>query len=172
MTVPIDRLLRRTCIDFKQSLEFARDPLIITRAEGLYYWDTRGRRYFDAIGGIFVAVLGHRHPRVIEAMHRQMDRLTFAPPLHSIADVTLEYIDKLGSVTPGTLKFAKPFSGGSESVEAAFKYARQYWKQSGFPSKYKFISRYHGYHGATAGPCRRAAPARARPSSSPRWRAP
>jgi adenosylmethionine-8-amino-7-oxononanoate aminotransferase len=150
-TTPLDTLLKRTFVDFQQSLEFARAPLIIERAEGVYYWDTQGKRYFDAIGGIFVAVLGHGHPRVIDAMRRQMERLTFAPPLHGVSDVTLEFIDKLGSVTPGTLKFVKPFSGGSESVEAAIKYTRQYWKQSGFPGKYKFVSRYHGYHGATAG---------------------
>ncbi|MCC6586419.1 MAG: aspartate aminotransferase family protein [Bryobacterales bacterium] len=144
-------LLRRTFIDFHQMEDFARDPIIMERAEGVYYWDTKGKRYFDAIGGIFVACLGHRHPRVMDAMRRQMDRMTFAPPLHAISDVALEFVDKVGQITPGRLKWVKPFSGGSEAVEAALKFVRQYFKQTGRPHKYKFVSRYYGYHGGTFG---------------------
>lgn len=144
-------LLRRTFLDYRPTAEFLACPLIIERAEGLYLWDRDGRRYLDAIGGIFVAVLGHRHPRVMEAMRRQMERATFVAPLHAISDVTLDFIEKLGSVTPGSLQFVKPFSGGSEAVEAALKFARQYFKQTGRPGKYKVISRYHSYHGGTFG---------------------
>jgi adenosylmethionine-8-amino-7-oxononanoate aminotransferase len=153
MTKAIDArreaLLKRTFLDFRQTAEFLTHPLIIDRAEGLYYWDIEGRRYFDAIGGVFVATLGHGHPRVLEAMRRQMEVMTFAPPLHGIADVTLDFVEKLGQVAPGNLKYVKPFSGGSESTEAAMKFARQYFKQAGHPGKYKFISRYQGYHGST-----------------------
>ena len=145
------QLLHRTFIDYQATAEFLENPLIIERAEGLYLWDIEAKRYFDAIGGIFVAVLGHRHPRVMEAMRRQMERATFVPPLHSISDVTLDLVEKLGDIAPENLTFAKPFSGGSEAVEAGMKFARQYHKQSGHPGKYKFVSRYHGYHGGTFG---------------------
>lgn len=145
------QLLKRTFIDYTQTAEFLEHPLIFERAEGLYCWDIEGKRYFDAIGGIFVAVLGHRHPRVMEAMRRQMEIMTFAPPLHGIPDITLDFVEKLGSVAPGNLKYVKPFSGGSESTEAAMKFVRQYYKQKGKGGKYKFISRYLGYHGGTAG---------------------
>ena len=50
------KLLNRTFIDYHATSEFLEHPLIVERAEGLYYWDTDGKRYFDAIGGIFVAV--------------------------------------------------------------------------------------------------------------------
>jgi adenosylmethionine-8-amino-7-oxononanoate aminotransferase len=146
-----ERLVRRTFIDYCATSDFLENPLVIDRADGLYCWDTEGKRYFDAIGGIFVAVLGHRHPRVLEAMRRQMERATFVPPLHGISDVTLDFIERLGEVAPGNLDFAKPFSGGSEAVEAAMKFVRQYFKQSGHPGKYKFVSRYYSYHGGTFG---------------------
>jgi adenosylmethionine-8-amino-7-oxononanoate aminotransferase len=146
-----ERLLKHTFLDFQQTSEVIKSPLIFEKAEGLYLWDIEGKRYFDAIGGIFVAVLGHRHPRVMEAMRRQMERITFAPPLHGTSDVTLDLVERLGSVTPGNLSFVKPFSGGSESVEAAIKLARQYFKQTGHPGKYKFVSVYLSYHGATFG---------------------
>lgn len=142
-------LLKRTFIDFQQTSEILKDPLIIDRADGLYYWDVEGKRYWDAIGGVYVAVLGHRYPRVMEAMQRQMEKLTFAPPLHGISDVALDFVEKLGSVTPGNLNYIKAFSGGSESVEAALKFTRQYFKQTGHPHKYKFITLYLSYHGAT-----------------------
>jgi adenosylmethionine-8-amino-7-oxononanoate aminotransferase len=144
-----EKLLKHTFIDFQQTSEFLKSPLIFDRAEGLYCWDIENKRYFDAIGGVFVAVLGHRHPRVMEAMQRQMERLTFAPPLHGISSVALDFVEKLGSVTPGNLNYVKGFSGGSESVEAALKFTRQYFKQTGHPQKYKFISIYLSYHGGT-----------------------
>jgi adenosylmethionine-8-amino-7-oxononanoate aminotransferase len=151
---PTDRhrwLLKHTFLDFQQTSEVIKAPLIFEKAEGLYYWDIEGKRYFDAIGGIYVAVLGHLHPRVMGAMRRQMRKMTFAPPLHGISDITLDFVEKLGSVTPGNLNYIKPFSGGSESIAAAMKFARQYFKQTGHPGKYKFISIYLSYHGATFG---------------------
>jgi len=143
------QLLHRTFLDYRATEDFLKNPLIIDRASGVHLWDTSGKRYFDAIGGIFVATLGHGHPRVLEAMRTQMERATFVPPLHAIADVTLDFVERVGAVTPGNLKYVKPLSGGSESVEAAIKFVRQFHKQTGNPGKHKFISRYHSYHGGT-----------------------
>jgi 4-aminobutyrate aminotransferase-like enzyme len=52
-----EKMLRRTFIDYTQTSEFLKSPLLLHKAEGLYYWDVAGKRYFDAIGAIFVAVL-------------------------------------------------------------------------------------------------------------------
>lgn len=144
-------LLDHTFIDYNSTAEFLENPLVIERADGLYYWDTDGKRYFDAIGGIFVATLGHRHPKVMQAMRDQMEKVTFAPPLHSVTNVLLDFVERVGAISPGNLTYVKPYSGGSEAVESALKFARQYFKQTGRPNKYKFISRYYGYHGATFG---------------------
>ena len=80
-------LLRNTFLDYQPTERFLQQPLIIDRAEGLYYWDIEQKRYFDGIGGIFVAILGHGHPRVIDALQQQASRLSFAPPMHGISDV-------------------------------------------------------------------------------------
>src|SRR6266851_7478145 len=95
-----EALLKRTFIDFHSTQEILKNPVVFHRAEGLYLWDIDGKRYFDAIGGVFVATLWHRHPRVMEAMRRQIDTMTFAPPLHGISDVTLDFVEKIGSVAP------------------------------------------------------------------------
>ena len=71
--------------------------------------------------------------------------------MHGTSDISLDFVERVGKVSPGALNYVKPFSGGSESIEAAIKFARQYFKQSGRPSKYKFISRYQAYHGGTFG---------------------
>ena len=145
------QLLRQTFLDYQHHDTFFDNPLIVERAKGLHYWDVEGKRYFDAIAGVYAATLGHGHPRVIEAIRLQLEKLSFAPPMHGTADVTLEFVDRISAVTPGTLNFVKSFGGGSESVEAALKFARQYFRQTDRPGKFKFISRYHGYHGATFG---------------------
>jgi len=75
--------------------------------------------------------------------------LTFAPPLHGTSDITLEFVKRLGEVSPGNLNYIKSFSGGSESIEAALKLVRQYFKQAGYNDKMKCISNYLSYHGAT-----------------------
>jgi len=145
------KLLNLTFLDYQSNEAFLTNPLVVSRARGLYYWDTEGKRYFDGVGGIFVAILGHGHPRIVEAVKKQMERITLAPPMHGTSDVTLDFVERIGQVTPGSLNFVKAFSGGSESMESAMKFARQYHKQSGHPGKYKFISRYQAYHGATFG---------------------
>lgn len=108
------------------------------------------QRFFDAIGGIFTVSLGHGHPAVVDAVKRQVDLMTFAPPMHGIADVTFDFIEKLSEVTPPGMDYVKTYSGASEAMESAIKFSRQYWKQSGHPGKYKFISRYQSYHGCAA----------------------
>lgn len=146
-----ENMLKRTFVDYHQTKTFLQQPVIINRGKGVYLWDVNEKRYFDAIGGIFVASLGHGHPRVLEAMRKQAETLTLAPPLHTISDVTLNFIERLGQVTPGNLNYIKSFSGGSESVEGALKLVRQYYKQTGKSDKMKVISNYLSYHGATFG---------------------
>jgi len=146
-----ERLVRRTFMDYQATETFLANPLVVSRAEGLYYWDTGGRRYFDGIGGIFAVSLGHGHPRVVEAIKRQLDRMSFSPPMHGTSDIALDFVERVGEVAPGALNYVKSFSGGSESIEAAMKFTRQYFKQTDRPQKYKFVSRYLGYHGATFG---------------------
>ena len=138
-------------LDFMQMKEFAKDPLIMKSAKGVWYEDVHGKKYLDGLAGVFTVNVGHGNQRVIDAIKNQLDTLTFAPPLHSTNLNALKLRDLIASCTPGDLKTIKLFSGGSESTEAAMKLARQYHKQTGNPGKYKVISRYESYHGATMG---------------------
>ena len=144
-------VLRHSVLDFRQMSSFIQNPLIFERADGVHYWDIHGKHYYDGISGIFVVTIGHNNRRVIEAMRSQMDRICFAAPLHGTNVPAVELCALLARLAPGDLNVVKLLSGGSEATETAMKLARQYWKQAGIPSKYKFISRYQGYHGATLG---------------------
>jgi len=128
-----------------------RDPLIFDHAEGVHIWDVDGKHYLDGLSGVFVAALGHRYPRIIAAIHEQLEKLTFAAPLHGTNRPAVAFCEYLASLTPGDLNTVKLASSGSEATETAMKVARQFWKQSGHPTKFKVISRYYGYHGATLG---------------------
>ncbi len=104
------KLLKLTFVDYNQTSEIEKNPVILTKAEGLYQWDIHGKRYFDAIGGVFVACLGNRPPKVVEAVKKQLDKITLGAPLHAATDVGLEFVEKLGSVSPGNLNFIKGYS--------------------------------------------------------------
>lgn len=134
-----------------QMKEFAKNPLIMKSAKGVWYEDVNGKKYLDGLSGVFVVNCGHGNGRIISAIKNQLDTLTFAPPLHSTNINALTLRDLIANSMPGDLHTIKLFSGGSESTEAAMKLARQYHKQTGNPGKYKVISRYESYHGATMG---------------------
>lgn len=144
-------VLKHIVVDFKQMKHFARHPLIMERADGIRYWDVDGKMYLDGLAGIFVVSIGHNNRRVIEAMKAQLDKATFAPPLHGTNSVAVRLAAKLASITPGDLNTIKLLNSGSEATEAAMKLARQYHVQTGNGTKFKVVSRYHGYHGATMG---------------------
>ena len=149
--MPTPEMLRHMLLDFQQMKSYVQDPLVMARAEDIYYWDVNGKRYIDGISGIFTVNVGHANPRVRAALHRQIDTLCFAPPLHATNVPAVELANLLTTITPGDLNTVKLLSGGSEATEVAMKMARQYHRQTGNPLKYKVVSLYSGYHGATMG---------------------
>ncbi len=145
-------IFRHIVLDFMQMAEFAREPFVIERGEGLSLFDTHGKRYLDGLSGIFVTSLGYGNETVIQAMVAQLRRLHFAPPLHGTNPAALALVEELRQHwAPPGLGTVKLLSGGSEATEAAIKLARQYHKQTGHPRKYKIIAKYGAYHGATLG---------------------
>src|SRR3954447_15618319 len=134
-----------------QMAEWSKHPLVMARADDVYYWDVSGKQYLDAISGIYVASVGHNNRRVIEAMRAQLDVLAFSPPMHGTNPLAVKLANVLAELAPGDLDAVKFQTGGSEVTEAAIKLARQYHKLTGNPGKYKIISRYLSWHGSTLG---------------------
>jgi adenosylmethionine-8-amino-7-oxononanoate aminotransferase len=132
-----------------QMAEWSKQPLVMARADGVYYWDVQGKRYLDAISGIYVVSVGHNNRRVIDAIKAQLDVLAFSPPMHGTNPLAVQLANLLADLAPGDLSTVKFQCGGAEVVEAAIKLARQYHKLTGSPGKYKIIRRYQSWHGST-----------------------
>jgi adenosylmethionine-8-amino-7-oxononanoate aminotransferase len=127
-----------------------RRPLL-DRAEGIYLWDTSGKRYLDAASGAMVSNIGHSNPRVLEAMHRQMQRATFGYRLHFENDPAERLAGLIAGLSPAGHERVFFVSGGSEAVESCLKLARQYAVARGQPERWQVISRSPCYHGSTLG---------------------
>jgi adenosylmethionine-8-amino-7-oxononanoate aminotransferase len=153
-----ERFLRQIFVR-DQMAEWSKQPLLMARAEGVTYWDVNGKKYLDAISGIYTVSVGHNNRRVIEAIHAQLDRLHFSPPMHGANPVAVQLANLLSGLAPRPAastgragEWAVKFEcSGSEVTEAAIKLARQYHRLTGNPGKYKIISRYMSWHGSTLG---------------------
>src|SRR6266852_8555323 len=73
-----------------QMAEWSKQPLIMERADGVHYWDVQGKRYLDALSGIYVVSVGHNNRRVIDAIRKQLDTLAFSPPMHGTNPVAVQ----------------------------------------------------------------------------------
>jgi adenosylmethionine-8-amino-7-oxononanoate aminotransferase len=123
----------------------------LDRAEGVYLWDTSGKRYLDACSGPMVSNIGHSNPRVLAAMKAQMDKATFGYRLHFENDAAENLATLTAGLMPQGLDRIFFTSGGSETVESCLKLARQYAITQGQDSRWKVISLFPSYHGSTLG---------------------
>jgi adenosylmethionine-8-amino-7-oxononanoate aminotransferase len=138
-------------VDFNQMKTFTAAPLIVVEGDGIVLTDDEGRRYIDGLSGVFAVSLGHGNDEIIDAISAQHRRLSFSSPIMTTTDRALELAAALIRVTGGRYDIVKQLNSGSEATEAALKMARQYHRQSGSPERYKTISLYRSYHGATMG---------------------
>jgi adenosylmethionine-8-amino-7-oxononanoate aminotransferase len=118
---------------------------------GVELFDRDGKAYIDASGGAAVSCLGHGHPDVLAALHRQLDALAYAHTGFFTTDVAEKLADRLIEDAPAGLDHVYLVSGGSEAVEAALKMARQYFVEKGETQRRHIIARRQSYHGNTLG---------------------
>lgn len=117
--------------------------------KGAWFTDVYGKRYFEATSGHSCLNLGHGQEELAEVAYEQLKKLAYFSPAE-LQVPAIKLAKKLSELFQGDyLTFFSP--SGSEANEVALKISRQYHIQTGNPSKYKFISHYHGYHGATSG---------------------
>ena len=136
---------------------------IAVRAAGCRIETEDGTSYLDACGGAMVMLLGHGHPRVVEALKRQSEVLNFTYRFSFRNEPMLELAERVRRVAPGDLEWCFFNSSGSEANESAMHLAVLYWELCGKPAKLDFLSRVTSYHGSTLG---------ALSLSGSRWRAP
>jgi adenosylmethionine-8-amino-7-oxononanoate aminotransferase len=127
------------------------DVPIIVRGDGCYLEDSNGKRYLDALAGLFAVQLGYSHGDEIgQAAHEQMKELPFYTNWSYAHPRAIELAAEVASLAPGDLNRVFFVSGGSEAVESAWKLARQYHAAHG-ERRWKVIARRTAYHGTTMG---------------------
>jgi len=121
--------------------------------EGIYLWDTEGKRYLDFSGSAAVNFIGHGVPEIAAAMTEQASQLEFAHTSQFTTPVAEEYARELLEFAGENFRGGAVYftCGGSESVETALKLARQYQVEIGQTKRYQVLSRTQSYHGSTLG---------------------
>jgi adenosylmethionine-8-amino-7-oxononanoate aminotransferase len=124
-------------------------PPTIVRGEGVFLFDSEGRRYLDGTASASVVGIGHGRREIWNALAEQGDKVTFVYG----STFTHPWQEQLASgiiaLAPKTMAAVYFTSGGSEANESAWKLARQYFVETGRPQKYKAVARWRGYHGVT-----------------------
>ena len=131
---------------------FAAGPLPeIVRGEGIYLFDSGGRRYIDAISSWWACALGHNHPRVVRAIQKQAGELQHSILGNLSHPRAAELAERLASLMPSPDRHVLFSSDGASAVEAALKIAVQYWHNRGQAGRTQFVSLENAYHGDTLG---------------------
>ncbi|MEW5818525.1 MAG: aminotransferase class III-fold pyridoxal phosphate-dependent enzyme, partial [Spirochaetota bacterium] len=127
------------------SAQGALQPLVITRAEGIYFWDSDGKKYYDMSAQLVNINVGHHNQKIIDAIKAQADKMPYMGPGFAV-DVRTELARKIiEEISPDNMGKVFFTLAGAEANENALKIARMY------TGRYKVFSRYRSYHGATYG---------------------
>ena len=119
-------------------------PKVITGAQGSWFWDSDGNRYLDFQSQLVNANLGHQHPKIVQAIKDQADRLCYIGPAMG-SDVRSELASLMNEITPPNISSTLFTTGGSAANETAIRLARH------VTGRTKIVARYRSYHGATGG---------------------
>ncbi len=119
-------------------------PPVITGAQGSWFWDSDGKRYLDFQSQLVNANLGHQHPKIVQAIKDQADKLCYIGPAMG-SDVRSELAAIMTEITPPDITATFFTTGGAMANETAIRLARHYTGRA------KIVARYRSYHGASGG---------------------
>ena len=121
------------------------EPVTVERASGCVIIDTEGREYLDCFSGIAVCNAGHGHPKIINAAHRQLDKLIHCCTYIYYNPLAAELARKLAQITPGALQKSFFGNSGAEALEGAMRLAKQ------FTNRTELVCLTLSFHGRTVG---------------------
>jgi adenosylmethionine-8-amino-7-oxononanoate aminotransferase len=146
----IERSRRAVWHPCSQMKQHETQPLLpVARAEGVWLYDTAGKRYLDGISSWWVNLFGHGHPHIKAALVDQLSTLSHVMLAGCTHAPVVELSERLSALTG--LGHAFYASDGASATEIALKMSAHYWRNHGHPEKSRFIGLQHGYHGETAG---------------------
>ena len=124
--------------------------LVITRGDGAYLWDAEGRKYFDAVGGLWCTNIGLGRREMADAIADQAHQLAFSNTFVDMTNgPTARLAAKIAELAPGDLNRVHFTTGGSTAVDTAVRMVSYYQHARGFPDKTDIVARDYSYHGST-----------------------
>jgi adenosylmethionine-8-amino-7-oxononanoate aminotransferase len=136
-------------LPFTQMRDYSARAHTFVRGEGVWLWDSEGRRLYDAISSVWTTVHGHCHPHIVGAIARQAGILDHATLLGAANPIAEKLAERLCALAGMDRAFFA--SDGASAIEAAIKMALQYWQNAGEPQRNRFVRLQHAYHGDTVG---------------------
>ncbi len=136
---------------FTPNRQFKATPRLVASAQGIAYRTSDGREVLDGTSGLWCVGAGHRHPRIAEAMKRQIDTLDFASSFQVGHPGAFELADRLAAVAPVGLDRVFLVNSGSEACDTALKIALAYWRACGEGQRALFVGRERAFHGVGFG---------------------
>ncbi len=136
---------------FTANRDFKADPRLVERAEGVYFWDDKGRRILDGSSGLFTTPAGHGRREIAEAVHRQILELDYTPSFLRGHPKAFELARRLAALTPEGLNRVFFVNSGSEAVDTAMKICLAYHHARREGQRTMFVSRERAYHGVNFG---------------------
>ncbi|UYM03330.1 aspartate aminotransferase family protein [Solicola gregarius] len=129
----------------------ADDISMIVRGEGSYLFDDRGNRFLDGLSGLFCVNLGHGRTDIPAAATKQMEQLAYWTNWGSAHPAAVDAATLIAELAPGDLDVTFFVNSGSEAVESAIKFVRQFHRSRGETSRTQIVARDMAYHGTTLG---------------------
>jgi beta-alanine--pyruvate transaminase len=136
---------------FTANRDFKKEPRIITGADGHYYTASDGTRLYDTFSGLWTSGLGHCHPKVVEAVQRQVATLDYCMGFQVSSDKAFALAERVVGMAPDGFTNCFFTNSGSESVDTALKIALAYHRARGEGHRTRLIGREKGYHGVNFG---------------------
>ena len=136
---------------FTANRQFKKNPRLLARAEGMYYWTADGRQVLDGQAGLWCVNAGHCRPKIVEAVRRQAGVMDFAPTFQMGHPIAFEFAERLAGIAPAGFSHVFFTNSGSESADTALKIALAYHRARGEGQRFRLIGRERGYHGVNFG---------------------
>jgi beta-alanine--pyruvate transaminase len=136
---------------FTANRQFKKAPRLLTRAEGMHYWDDKGRQILDSVAGLWCVNAGHARPRIVKAIQQQAADMDFCPPFQMAHPKAFELADRVAQIAPAGMGKVFFTNSGSEAVDTALKMALAYHRVRGEATRTRLIGRERGYHGVNFG---------------------
>jgi len=136
---------------FTPNRQFKAAPRMVASAQGITYRTPAGREILDGTSGLWCVGAGHRHPRIAEAMKRQIDTLDFASSFQVGHAGAFELAERIGALAPPGMDRVFLTNSGSEAIDTALKVALAFWRARGEGQRNLFVGRERGFHGVGFG---------------------